>query len=139
MAIKLRNNANDNLLQIDYGKPKAIKDLLHNWKALEKLSLKGDRVATCILVDFKRALGFDVVGVDKKYYVQMPEYRNKEVLTYNQWVSVVFVLVLGYTQPEVAHIFGIAQQGISRNISTGVKRISKYLCEGVESDDSSKS
>lgn len=135
MAVKLRSNSNDDLLNIDYSKPKVIKDLLHNWKGLEKMSIKGNRVATCILVDFKRALGFDVISVDKKHYVRMPEYRNKEVLSYNQWVSVVFVLVLGYSQPEVAHIFGIAQQGISRNISTGVKRIAKYLSKGVEKDD----
>ena len=137
MAVKLRHNTNDYLLDIEYSKPKVIKDLLHNWKGLERLSLKGDRVATCVLVDLKRALGFDVIAVDRKHYIRMPEYRNKEVLTYNQWVSVVFVLVLGYTQPEVAHIFGIAQQGISRNISTGVKRIAKYLSKGVEKDDNS--
>lgn len=137
MAVKLRHNTNDYLLDIEYSKPKVIKDLLHNWKGLERLSLKGDRVATCVLVDLKRALGFDVIAVDRKHYIKMPDYRNKEVLTYNQWVSVVFVLVLGYTQPEVAHIFGIAQQGISRNISTGVKRIAKYLSKGVEKDDNS--
>ena len=137
MAVKLRHNTNDYLLDIEYSKPKVIKDLLHNWKGLERLSLKGDRVATCVLVDLKRALGFDVIAVDRKHYIRMPEYRNKAVLTYNQWVSVVFVLVLGYTQPEVAHIFGIAQQGISRNISTGVKRIAKYLSKGVEKDDNS--
>jgi len=137
VAVKLRHNTNDYLLDIEYSKPKVIKDLLHNWKGLERLSLKGDRVATCVLVDLKRALGFDVIAVDRKHYIRMPEYRNKEVLTYNQWVSVVFVLVLGYTQPEVAHIFGIAQQGISRNISTGVKRIAKYLSKGVEKDDNS--
>jgi hypothetical protein len=137
VAVKLRHNTNDYLLDIEYSKPKVIKDLLHNWKGLERLSLKGDRVATCVLVDLKIALGFDVIAVDRKHYIKMPEYRNKEVLTYNQWVSVVFVLVLGYTQPEVAHIFGIAQQGISRNISTGVKRIAKYLSKGVEKDDNS--
>lgn len=137
MAVKLRHNTNDYLLDIEYSKPKVIKDLLHNWKGLERLSLKGDRVATCVLVDLKRALGFDVIAVDRKHYIKMPDYRNKEVLTYNQWVSVVFVLVLGFTQPEVAYIFGIAQQGISRNISTGVKRIAKYLSKGVEKDDNS--
>ena len=136
MAIKLRNHSNEDLLRVDYSKTKVIKDLLHNWKGLERMSLKGDRVATCVLVDLKTALGIDPFNVAKKDYLLMDQHRNKEVLSVNQFNAIVFVLVLGYKQEEVSYIFGYTQPAISISITTGVKRISKYLCEGVEKNES---
>ena len=62
--------------------------------------------------------------------------ENKEVLSVNQFNAIVFVLVLGYKQEEVSYIFGYTQPAISISITTGVKRISKYLCEGVEKNES---
>ena len=134
MAIKLRNHSNDDLMRVDYSKSKVIKDLLHNWKGLERMSLKGDRVATCILVDLKEAIGLDVIKVDKKDYIKMIQYRNKEVLTEDEFIAVVFVLVLGYSQPEVAHIFDCSRQWVGKNIKFGLWKISRYLCRGVNGE-----
>lgn len=57
--MRVRDIVNDELLRMSYSEPKNIKSLLRNWTGLENMSLKGDTVATCVLVDLKRATGID--------------------------------------------------------------------------------
>lgn len=126
MATKLRGGGSS-VLKLDYGDPNVIKKLLRNWSGMEALSLRGDRDATCVLVDLQEATGIDLTGFEKEYFNEFIEKRNKEVLSKDEFIAVSFVLVLGYSQPEVAFIFGLSQQWISKNIKFGVKRISDYL------------
>lgn len=134
MAVKLRGGGSSSVLELDYGNPQIIKKLLRNWSGMEALSLKGDRNATCVLVDLKEATGIDLLGFDKQHYVEFIDHRNKKVLTEAQFIAISFVLVLGYSQPEVAFIFGITQQAVGKSITSGAKRISQYL-EGRIQDE----
>ena len=127
MATKLRGGGGSSVLQLDYGDPNVIKSLLKNWSGMEALSLKGDRNATCVLVDLQEATGIDPNGFDKSNIYKSIGNRNKEVLTVSQFIAIFFVLVLGYSQPEVEYIFGVSHQSISNSIKSGSKRISEYL------------
>ena len=132
MAVKLRGGGSSSVLELDYGNPQIIKKLLRNWGGMEALSLKGDRNATCVLVDLKEATGIDPACFDRYNTDLFIEKRNKEVLSRAQFIAVAFVLVLGYSQPEVAYIFGITQQAVGKSIQSGVKRISMYLGWGIK-------
>lgn len=127
MATKLRGGGGSSVLQLDYGDPNVIKKLLRNWSGMEALSLRGDRNATCVLVDLQEATGIDPNGFDKSKIYKCIESRNKEVLTEAQFIAIFFVLVLGYSQPEVEYIFRVSHQAISNSIKSGAKRISEYL------------
>ena len=131
MAVKLRGGGSSTMLEIDYTSPQVIKKLLRNWSGMEALSLNGDRNATCVLVDLKEATGIDPIYFDRYNTDLFIEKRNKEVLSRAQFIAVAFVLVLGYSQPEVAYIFGITQQAVGKSIQSGVKRISMYLGWGI--------
>ena len=131
MAVKLRGGGSSTMLEIDYTSPQVIKKLLRNWSGMEALSIKGDRNATCVLIDLQEATGIDPVCFDRYNTDLFIEKRNKEVLSRAQFIAVAFVLVLGYSQPEVAYIFGITQQAVGKSIQSGVKRISMYLGSGI--------
>lgn len=132
MAVKLRGGGSSTMLDLDYTSPQVIKKLLRNWSGMEALSLKGDRNATCVLVDLRDATGINPVCFDRYNTDLFIEKRNKEVLSRAQFIAVAFVLVLGYSQPEVAYIFGITQQAVGKSIQSGVKRISMYLGWGIK-------
>lgn len=127
MATKLRGGGGSSVLQLDYGDPNVIKSLLKNWSGMEALSLKGDRNATCVLVDLQEATGIELDVFDKEHFSEFISNRNKEVLSEAQFIAISFVLVLGYSQPEVAFIFGISQQAVGKSITSGARRISQYL------------
>ena len=131
MATKLRGGGNSSVLQLDYGDPNVIKKLLRNWSGMEALSLRGDRNATCVLVDLQEATGIDLGVFQKEYFDLFISKRNKQVLTEAQFIAISFVLVLGYSQPEVAYIFGISQQAVGKSISSGAWKISQYLENGM--------
>ena len=45
-----------------------------------------------------------------------------------------YVLVLGYTQDELAFVMGVDQSVISKNINSGIKRIQRELRAYLEED-----
>ena len=133
MAIKIKNTANTGLLDVDYSKEKVIKDLLRNWSGLESMSLRGDRVATCVLADLKRVTGIDINQYDPKKRELFNLRYNLGVLSHYQYMSIVYTLVLGYSQHEVAYVMGTDQSVVAKNIRRGIKRLCRELTEGGES------
>ena len=123
----VRNIVNDPLLRVSYKDPKNIRSFLRNWGGLESLSLKGDPVATCILVDLKI-----VTGIDPEKYSRADRrlfnygYINGK-LSHYQYMSIAYTLVLGYSQQEVAFMMGVDQSVISKNVNNGVRKIQKEL------------
>ena len=126
VATKLRGGGSS-VLDVDYKDTNTIKKLLRNWNGMEEMSLRGDRNATCILADLQNATGIDISNFKKSSFSEFIEKRNKDVLTEVQFISIAFVLVLGYSQPEVSYITGISQQAIGMSIASGAKKISRYL------------
>lgn len=49
-------------------------------------------------------------------------------------MSIAYVLVLGYTQDELAFVMGVDQSVISKNINSGIKRIQRELRAYLEED-----
>lgn len=133
MAIKIRNTTNTGLLDVDYSKEKVVKDLLRNWSGLESMSLRGDRVATCVLADLKRVTGIDVSQYDPKNRELFNLRYNLGVLSHYQYMSIVYTLVLGYSQHEVAYVMGTDQSVVAKNIRRGIKRLCSELTWGGES------
>lgn len=127
MAVKLRNTTNTGLLDVDYSKAGVIKDLLRNWSGLESMSRRGDRVATCVLVDLKRVTGIDLDTYDPKHRDRFNKRHKLGVLSHYQYMSIAYTLVLGYSQHEVAFVMGTDQSVVAKNIRRGVKRISRAL------------
>ena len=128
----VRDPVNDQLLRLSYKDPKNIKNFLRNWGGLESLSRKGDAVATCILVDLKVVTGIDLENYSRKNKLKfILGYKNSK-LTYLQYISIAFVLVLGYSQPEVSYVFGVSHQAISKSIETGIRKIQKELKAHLE-------
>lgn len=128
----VRDPVNDQLLRLSYKDPKNIRNFLRNWGGLESLSRKGDAVATCILVDLKLVTGIDTENYSRKNKLKfILGYKNSK-LTYLQYISIAFVLVLGYSQPEVSYVFGVSHQAISKSIETGIRKIQKELKAHLE-------
>lgn len=127
-AVKVRT-VNDQLLYLKYSESRNIKMFLRNWGGLESLALKGDTVATCILLDLQIATGIDPEKFGRAEINRfLFEQGWKEgVLSYHQFVSVAYVLVLGYTQEEVAFMLGCTQQAVNQNISKGIRKIQTAL------------
>ena len=48
-------------------------------------------------------------------------------LSYYQYMSIVYTLVLGYSQQDIAFVMGVDQSVVSKNINSGVKRIQREL------------
>lgn len=130
----IRNLVNDQLLRLSYRNPRNIKSFLRQWSGLESLSYKGDKVATCILADLKVATGIDVEKYDKDDRREFDEGYKKGNLTYHQYMSIAYTLVLGYSQEDIAWMMCVDQSVISKNISSGILRIQKALKAFDEED-----
>lgn len=126
MGSVIIKTTNDRLLNLNYADPEVIKQLLSNYGTVAKLARKGDTVASAVIIDLENALGVSIEELirDKKRGLRI---RNKSVLTEAQFISVVYVLLFGYQQIEVAFILGVSKQDVSANISRGLDRMCKYL------------
>lgn len=132
--MRVRDIVNDELLRMSYSEPKNIKSLLRNWTGLENMSLKGDTVATCVLVDLKRATGIDPDRFNRHNRSVFDEGYKEGYLSYYQFMSIAYTLVLGHSQEDIAYVMGVDQSVISKNIRTGIKRIIKVLEGKVDRD-----
>lgn len=132
--MRVRDIVNDELLRLSYSEPKNIKSLLRNWTGLENMSLKGDTVATCVLVDLKRATGIDPERFNRHNRSVFDAGYKEGALSYYQFMSIAYTLVLGYSQEDIAYVMGVDQSVISKNIRTGIKRIIRVL-EGKKDGD----
>ena len=125
----VRNTVNDQLLRLSYKDPKNIKNFLRNWGGLESLSLKGDTVATCILLDLKMVTGINIDKYNKNDKKEFNWGYIEGKLSHYQYMSIAYTLVLGYSQEEVAFVMGVDQSVVSKNINSGIKKIQKELRE----------
>ena len=107
--MRVRDIVNDELLRMSYSEPKNIKSLLRNWSGLESLSLKGDTVATCVLVDLKRATGIDPDRFNRHNRSVFDEGYKEGYLSYYQFMSIAYTLVLGYSQEDITYVMGVDQ------------------------------
>lgn len=123
----VRNTVNDQLLRMSYKDSKNIKSFLRQWAGLESLSLRGDKVATCILADLKTVTGIDIDKYNKDDRREFNEGYKKGKLSHYQYMSIAYTLVLGYSQEEVAWIMGVDQSVVSKTISNGIYRIQREL------------
>lgn len=123
----VRNIVNDQLLRLSYKDPKNIRNFLRNWGGLESLSLKGDTVATSILVDLKMVTGIDPKKYDRRKKSTFTIGYLDGKLSYYQYMSIAYTLVLGYSQDEVAYAMGVDQSVVSKNINSGIRKIQKEL------------
>lgn len=130
----VRNVVNDQLLRLSYKDPKNIKRFLRNWGGLEGLSEKGDTVATCILTDLKTVTAIDMDKYHKSDRAEFNKAYRKGKLSHYQYMSIAYVLVLGYTQDELAFVMGVDRSVISKNIDSGVKKIQRELKAYLEED-----
>ena len=134
MGAVIRNIVNDQLLRLSYKNPKHIRSFLKNWGGLESLSYKGDTVATSILLDLKIVTG---IGIDNYKRLDREDFNKgylKGKLSQYQYMSIVYTLVLGYSQEEIAYVMGVDQSVISKNINSGIKKIQKELQALLEED-----
>lgn len=134
MGAIVRNVVNDQLLRLSYKDPKNIKRFLRNWGGLEGLSGKGDTVATCILTDLKTVTAIDLDKYHKSDRAEFNKAYRKGKLSHYQYMSIAYVLVLGYTQEELAFVMGVDRSVISKNINSGVKKIQRELRAYLEED-----
>ena len=130
----VRNIVNDQLLRLSYKDPKNIKNFLRSWSGLESLSLRGDKVATCILVDLKRVTGIDPEKFDRHNREEFNKGYLKGKLSHYQYMSIAYTLVLGYSQEEVAWVMDVDQSVVSKNIDSGIRRIQKELKAFLEDE-----
>ena len=127
MGAPARENYNSQLLSMSYRDRNNIKQFLRNWGSLESLSLKGDTVATCILVDLKQVTGIDLDKFDRLDRDKFNKRYKLGKLSQYQYMAIAYVLVLGYTQFDVAYVMGVDQSVISKNINSGIKKIQREL------------
>lgn len=130
----VRNVVNDQLLRLSYKEPRNIRNFLRNWGGLESLSLKGDTVATCILADLKTVTGIDPDKYNKDNRAEFNLGWKKGKLSHYQYMSIAYILVLGYSQEDLAYVMDVDQSVISRNINSGIRRIQKELKAELEVD-----
>lgn len=100
---------------------------MRNWGGLEGLSEKGDTVATCILTDLKTVTAIDLDKYHKSDRAEFTKAYRKGKLSHYQYMSIAYVLVLGYTQDELAFVMGVDRSVISKNIDSGVKKYRESL------------
>lgn len=124
---------NDRLLNVAYSDPEIIKMLIKNWGMMESLAKDGDNVAPCVLVDLERAIGINISSMEmnKKAGFDASAARLG-ALTEPQFISIVYVLGLGYRQEEIAYVLGCTKQVVSKHISRGIDRIIEFLGEVPE-------
>lgn len=120
----------EGLLNIDYSDPEIIKSLIRNWSMIERLARKGNPVAPCILVDLEKALGVNISEMGKGKY-NFENNRASKVLTDLQFICVVYVLGMGYSQDEMAYVLGCTKKVVNLHIARGLRKICIYL-EGEE-------
>lgn len=129
-----RNTVNDPLLRMSYKDPKTIRNFLRNWGGLESLSLRGDKVATCILVDLKTVTGIDIEKYNRNDKAEFNLGYKQGKLSHYQYMSIAYTLVLGYSQEEIAFVMGVDQSVVSKNINSGIRKIQKELKVMLEED-----
>lgn len=119
---------NDRLLNVDYADPEEIKMIISNWGMMEKLAEGGDTVASAILVDLQRAIGVSIseFGENKKAGFDVSKIE-KGVLTEAQFISLVYVLGMGYRQDEIAFVLGCKKQTVNIHVHRALVRICKFL------------
>lgn len=134
MGAKTLKSKDDSLLEADYSKPSTIKSLLRNWSGMEAMSLRGDRVATCVLADLREVTGIRVDRFNKDNRSAFDRGWEDGILTYYQFMSIAYTLVLGYSQSDVAYVMGVDQSVVAKNLSRGIKRICSELMWGGSKD-----
>lgn len=119
---------NDRLLNVDYEDLEELKQIVSNWGMMENLANGGDTVASAVLVDLQRAIGVNIseFGENKKVGFDV-SHVERGVLTEAQFISLVYVLGLGYKQDEIAYVLGCKKQTVNVHIHRALKRVSKYL------------
>lgn len=138
MAVKLRGGGNSSLLNMSYSNPNIVKSLLKNMGGMEAMSLRGDRVATCVLADLQAVTGINISKYDRKNRKVFDAGWKAGVLTYLQYMCVAYVLVLGYNRAELAYILGVQMSTVRRHIDSGVKKICFALESGWRCEDCDK-
>lgn len=130
---------NDRLLNVDYSDPEELKKIIISWGMVEKLAEGGDTVASAILVDLQRAIGVSITefGENKKAGFDVSKI-HKGVLTEAQFISLVYVLGLGYRQDEIAYVLGCKKQTVNVHIQRALKRISRFLEKEDSKDEKNK-
>lgn len=126
-AVRVKTT-NDRLLEIDYSDTEAVKKLISSWGMVEKLAEEGDTVASAILVDLQTAIGVSITefGENKKVGFDVSRI-NRGVLTEAQFISLIYVLGLGYRQDEIAYVLGCKKQTVNVHIQRALKRICRFL------------
>lgn len=125
-------------LNIDYSKEETVKMLIKNWGKLERLAQDGDDAALCVLSDLERAVGIDISQlIDNKKAGFDASAAERGVLTSQQFISIVYVLGLGYRQEEIAYVLNCTKQVVNKHITRGVHRIVKFLGEKEEGCENS--
>lgn len=119
---------NDRLLNVDYSDPEELKKIIISWGMVEKLAEGGDTVASAILVDLQSAIGVSITEFGENKKVGFDVIRiSKGVLTEAQFISLVYVLGLGYRQDEIAYVLGCKKQTVNVHIQRALKRICRFL------------
>ncbi len=131
----VRETVNDQLLRLSYKDSRNIRSFLKSWGWLESLSLKGDTVAICILADLKTVTGIDIEKYDRLNREEFNLGYKQGKLSFYQYMSIAYVLVLGYSQEEIAYVMGVDQSVISQNIKRGIERIQRGLGAWEEPDE----
>ena len=126
-AVRVKTT-NDRLLEIDYSDTEAVKKIISSWGMVEKLAEGGDTVASAILVDLQTAIGVSITefGENKKVGFDVSRI-NRGVLTEAQFISLIYVLGLGYRQDEIAYVLGCKKQTVNVHIQRALKRICRFL------------
>lgn len=99
------------LNEVEYETYNGMKMALTLYNYLDRCSRRGDTVAHSILVDLKTAI-------------------YSGYLTERQLEAVELYFIYCMTQDDIARIFGISKQGVSRIISRSVRTIQKTLQSG---------
>lgn len=118
----VREIINYSLLRVSYKDKKQLKRLLRMWGTLDELGDKGDAVAICILIDLKRVTGIDPDKYKRSNRKLFNEGYKDGVLSFTQYMAIAYILVLGYSQEDLAYVMGVDQSVISRNINSGLKQ-----------------
>lgn len=134
MGAIVRNVVNDQLLRLSYKDPKNIKRFLRNWGGLESLSEKGDTVATCILTDLKTVTAIDLDKYHKSDRAEFNKAYRKGKLSHYQYMSIAYVLVLGYTQDTCYDLlFYTIKSNATYNFSSKTaEAITQMVCDDME-------
>ena len=119
---------NDRLLNVDYSDIEEVKLIISNWSMIRRLSEDGDTVASAILSDIHRAIGVNIADLEDSKKIGFDKSKvNEGVLTEAQFVSLVYVLGMGYRQDEIAYVLGCTKQTVNVHIQRALKRVCRFL------------